>query len=404
MSVALFLEIKNEYTEHLVDTLSPFIYEGLTSVYKEAVRVAEESNTTDKILMIFQKFLQNINNWSQAKVDNETIRIKQLSNTADYLDDLVKAVIKSNIILLTYSNTISNVIGQSFYNTFTTSTFIHRCYAECGKDAHNNPYLFFHDIEPMDYKRNQIIIQQHIQTGVARAVRKMLPLSMILKEYLLNSANIIQEPPKVELMGTHNLADRGSILPPLNISQPVAIGQYGQHHLNPQLDQVVAQKIITENKIDPKLEREVMKIIKSENIKTDKQVIRDIMNIDKIITSMDHNKTEQNTRMPFEEDNNHRKLSEMLVNIPMDGGNFDILNNRLGKSDKKILNINFDDDANTDNNVNKKSVSATSMSGRAMPSRNHQRLGIETSEKMDPSKVKLIENYGQSNVNHKRSK
>lgn len=390
MSVALFLEIKNEYTEHLVDTLAPYIYEGLTSIYKRAVGVAEESNANDKILMIFQKLLQEISIWNQVKINEETNRIKRCSNTADYLDDLVKAVIKSNIILLTYSNTISNVIAQSFYNNVTTTTFIHRCYMECGKDAHNNPYLFFHDIEPMDFKRNQILIQQHIQSGITRAIRKILPLSMILKEYLANSANIIQEPPKVELLGSQNLADRGSILPPLG-GPPATLPTQS----------VIASKMATESKIDPNLEKEVMKIIKSESTKSDKQVIREIMNMDKILTSLDRPKAEQSVKVP-EQKSNRKKLSEILAYAPMESGNNDVLNKRLGTSDKKVLNINFDDEPSAENSANKQSVSGTTLSNRAMPNKNAPRMSLETSERMDPSKVKLIEDYGPSNDISKR--
>ena len=203
MNVSFFLEMKEEYTQHLVDTLAPYIYEGLTSIYKEAVRVANDSGCEEKILITFQKCLQAIGKWSQVIIAEETNRIKQLSGTTDYLDDLVKAVIKSNIILLTFSNNISNIVAQTFYNSFTTQLFIHRCYSECGKDAHNYPYLFYHDVSAMDYKRNQIVIQQNIQSGITRAIRKVLPISLILKEYLVNSINIIQEPPKVELVGAN---------------------------------------------------------------------------------------------------------------------------------------------------------------------------------------------------------
>lgn len=395
MSVALFLEIKNEYTEHLVDTLTPYIYEGLTSIYKESVKIAEETKATDKTLMIFQKYLQGISGWNQQKITDETNRIKRSSNTADYLDDLVKAVIKSNIILLTYSNTINNIIGQSFYNILTTETFIHRCYTECGKDAHNNPYLFFHDIDPMDYKRNQIIIHQHIQAGITRAIRKILPLSMILKEYLINSANIIQEPPKVELVGSN----MGSILPPLGIQAENKILPTKQIESPP-----IVQNMISENRVDSRLEREVMKMIKTESIKSDKQVIRDIMNMDKILTSMDNKQVDQKIRSIKEPKSNHQKHSDILPIMRLDGEDKekDILNHHLGKSDKKILNINIEDEPTVGNDANKKSVSGTSLSGRALPNRTGPRFSLETSEKMDPAKVKLIEDYGPQNGSMKR--
>lgn len=254
MSVALFLEIKNEYTEHLIDTVSPYIYEGLTCIYKHAEKLAKETNHEEKTLLIFQKLLQSIGDWNQSKIDEETNRIKQLSRTADYLDDLVKAVVKSNIILLSYSNTISNVIAQNFYNTLSTSTFIHRCYTECGKDAHNNPYLFYTDVDPMDYKRNQMIINSKIHSGITKAVRKILPISLILKEYLVNSFNLIQEPAKVELM---ELSKNSSIKKEKS-----------------SINTLSSQK---------KLEQEVLKMINSENTKNAEKTIKEILNLEKYI-------------------------------------------------------------------------------------------------------------------------
>jgi len=393
MSVAFFLESKNEYAEHLVDTLSPYIYEGLTSIYKEAVRLAKEINREGNTLMIFQKLLQSIGNWSQLRIVEETNRIKQLSNTADYMDDLIKAVIKSNIILLTYSNNISNVIGQSFYNSLTTSTFIHRCYTECGKDAHNNPYLFFHDVEPMEYKRNQIIIQQHIQAGITRAVRKILPISMILKEYLINSINIIHEPQKIELVGGNNVLENMYPLP-ANIFPK---------------DVVSETKNVSE-KLDSKLEKEVMDIIKSESTRSDKQKIQAIMNMDKYLTSLNPKipaELELSNKNSSKKTSSSKMKSEIIIapNLAEKEENdksSDFENNRLGEFDKKIINMNFDDEP-TILAATHKSISGTTISARPMPGRAGPKMNIETSERIDPTKVSLIEDYG-SQIGGSRTK
>ena len=187
----VILEIRKEYTDHLVDILTPYIYEGLASVYKEAMQLSKDVNCSEKLLLIFQKKLQAIIKWDDAKINEETTRIKRLSNTADYLDDLVKAIIKTDILLLTNTNDISGAVAENFYDSFTTSALIHRCYIECGKDVHNNPYLFFHDVDVMDYKRNQLIIQQQIRDAIVRAIRNVLPIQPILKQY--NSDRLTNE-------------------------------------------------------------------------------------------------------------------------------------------------------------------------------------------------------------------
>ena len=419
MNGSLFLEIKNEYTEHLVETIAPYIYEGLTCIYKDAVRIANECDDGDKTLIIFQKLLQSVGNWNQIRVNEETIRIKQQSNTADYLDDLVKAVVRSNIVLLTYSNSVSNIIGQSFFNSLTTGTFVHRCYTECAKYAHNNPYLFFHDIDPMDYKRNQIIMQSKIQDGISRAVRKILPISMILKEFLVNSANIVQEPPKVELIG---LGPTCGTQAGDNFMLPGS-GRIGntfdtfprQLNIDQRPHDIEARRGPTsDTKLDAKLEREVLKIIKSESAKSDKQKIQAIMNLDKIITSMEPNKPADLSARNFSRkevstinkhnNNNNNNNYFVAPNLMEEDCNFydDLANSRLRQSDVKLININIDDEPTEDISM-KKSISGTTMTARGMPGRTGPRMDPETSERIDPSKINLIEDYGPQHGGSKRN-
>ena len=185
MNIALFLETNAEYMNHLMDAVTPYVYEGLLSIYREAVNIADERNANKKLLLIFQKLLQSINDWSHEKLCRETDRIKQLSLSGDYLDMLLRCVVKSKIVILSCSDTMSQKFGDKFLDSISTPHFIHLCYIECGKYAHNNPYLFYHEPDkPMEHKRNLIIIQTKIDEGIRRAIRKLLPVSMILKEYL----------------------------------------------------------------------------------------------------------------------------------------------------------------------------------------------------------------------------
>lgn len=346
MNVSLFLEIRDEFTEHLIDTLTPFINEGLGSFYKEAVDISEKNGKNEKVLIIFQTLLLDIEGWTQYKSDEETNRIKQASGAGDYLDDLVKSVIKSNIILLTYSNTISNAIAQSFYNTLSTSALIHRCYIECAKDAHNNPFLFYHAVDPMDIKRNQIIIEKNIQKAITRGIRKILPIGLILKEYLANSINIINEPPQVELVQI-----LGTTVLPVTI-QPALEPVIG-FEVKPELKPEANSEVKMEIKSDKQLDKQVMKMVKNENEKSDRDKVRALMKLEKALNSAvsDNNDFPQrggksrNYAHILDEDKN--KSSEYSPN------------KKLNKSDRAVININFNTDSDTDNSNVKNSSSKT---------------------------------------------
>lgn len=216
MSSAIYLEIRREYTEHLVDLLGPLIYEGLKNIYETAMILARDAGKVESTLTVYQECLQNISEWSDKKIITETNRFRQScgisqgqsrvsqSPKANYgvLDDLVKAVIKSNILLLCHSNEISSDVARLFYDTFRTESLIHQCYIECGKEIHNQPFLFYFDpgAGKVDYMRNQVIVMRKVEDGIMRATRKIMPLNLILKEFLINTYEIFAEPVKVELV------------------------------------------------------------------------------------------------------------------------------------------------------------------------------------------------------------
>jgi hypothetical protein len=205
-NIAFFLRRRDEYTNFLSDILTPYIYEGLSSMYFRAAQICDKNNNNDNCLITFQKLLRRIPEWNQSHIEKEMIRIKSKSNTTEYFDDLVKAVISSNIILLTHSGTISNNISQSFLNNLDISLFVHMCYVEAGKDAFNQSYLFYHDVHLIYYKAHVSVIIGLIEKAIPRAIRKILPIKQILQEYQINSLALHKENvlPNVELLGAGN--------------------------------------------------------------------------------------------------------------------------------------------------------------------------------------------------------
>jgi len=174
-------EIKKEYTIQLVNMLTPAIYEGINSIYLEVKKISKEGEE----LKLFQKFLAQIPSWTEPMIVAEASRIKTVIPNSDILDDLIKAVIQSNIILLT--NTDVNE-KQKLLNEFNIdlnyNKFIHNVYIEVAKTFYNYPFLFFHKMGAYDYKRNQLKAHELIKETIEEAIRKMLPLKMILKKYL----------------------------------------------------------------------------------------------------------------------------------------------------------------------------------------------------------------------------
>jgi len=182
--INLLIETKNEYTIHLSNILAPLVYEGFQSIYKKAQKIS----LTNDILKIYQDFLKQIPEWNENTIDNETNRIIDLTHSKDWLIDLVKATIKSNLIVLTYNPNVKNKykVDSKLYQNIKINNFIHKIYIECARELWNNPYLLYHDYSPIEIKRNQrdtIII---IKDCIKESLRKILQeyFKHILQIYL----------------------------------------------------------------------------------------------------------------------------------------------------------------------------------------------------------------------------
>jgi len=179
LTMNYLVETKKEYTTQLVNIISPFIFDGMQSLYEEACKVSKENEE----LKIFQSFLKKIPSWNNLILETETARILKESNCEDLLSQLLLAVIKSNIMVLTNTppdrkNTIKLPSDIDFQK------FIHFAYIETAKTVYENPYLFYHKFSVFDIKKNQRDARESIKSSIHEAIRKLLPLQYILKEYL----------------------------------------------------------------------------------------------------------------------------------------------------------------------------------------------------------------------------
>ena len=194
-------EIKKEYTIQLVNLLTPSIYEGINSIYGEVKQIAKDGEE----LKIFQGFLAKIPTWNEQMIANESSRIKTVTQNSDILDDLIKAVIQSNILLLT-STDISDKhkVLKEFNINLNYNKFIHNVYIEVAKTFYNYPFLFYHKVPALEFKKNQLKSHKLIKEAIEESIRKMLPLQLILKKYLGIMSEITDDKYLKSLVNTEN--------------------------------------------------------------------------------------------------------------------------------------------------------------------------------------------------------
>lgn len=201
-------DIKAEYTEFLIYILSPLIFEGMRSLYDKAIEQEEKYIQMSKdnvnvknpgVFKIFQHFLKNIQTLNQNLIEAELIRIRDASKHADIFEKLIKAVIKSNIILLTYnaSGKECKLVNEKLHEKVDCKIFIHKVYIESAKQFYNAPELFWHKLPPLEIKRNQRECINIINKSINIAIKESMPINDILTEYLKNDYIIETEENRV---------------------------------------------------------------------------------------------------------------------------------------------------------------------------------------------------------------
>lgn len=186
------VDIKNEYSTYLIDMLVPLIYEGIQSTYNHAMDYCnkmDQMNTEHVgVVNIFRAFLKDIPKLSATAIEAETRRIKEFSLCSDWFDDLVKAVIKSYIVLLTFnvSGQTCKLVNEKYHEKINVNEFVHKCYIECATTFFNNPELFWDGHSDEIRQSCKAVAYKHIRQGITDAIHKMLPIKLILQEFLNN--------------------------------------------------------------------------------------------------------------------------------------------------------------------------------------------------------------------------
>ena len=208
------VDAKDIYTTYLTNILTPLFYNELRIIYENAMKVELEyiegekmncKNVNPGVIILFQILLSD---WIKTINDLEVARYKSNSNCADIFDDLIKAVMKSNIIVLTYTSSkkTCKIVKEKLYEKISTLQFIKQCITECIKIFFDHPLLFYHKFPNNELKDNQKIIYYLIKICIKNAIYACIPMKEVLYEYLNNDYKE-PEKPDIKKMIYHDIYD-----------------------------------------------------------------------------------------------------------------------------------------------------------------------------------------------------
>lgn len=170
----MMIELKHEYTIQLINILSPVILEGLQSLYTTARNSSEKTN----ILKTFQSLLKRIPNWDYNMINKELTRIELQTKKTPWIFQLIQAVFKVNMLIFNLEP------SENLKNELNMGQFIHFVYIECAREFWMDPFLFYDEYPSYEVKRNYLEIMKKINCSIENAIRRLLPMGMILDKFL----------------------------------------------------------------------------------------------------------------------------------------------------------------------------------------------------------------------------
>jgi primosomal protein N'' len=213
----VLVEAKREYLGQLYLIMCPVMIEVFHDMYDEATKLSKGRKT----LIMFQKVLKEVPNWSNQMSANHT------SNIADrcaWFNDLLAAVfvactkILSAVRLKTDNKKISLKLP-------TNEVFIQTCYNNVAKDLYKDPYIF-HD-EQSEYVRDEQLTQR-MSTCIEVTVKELIPIQQILQTYMSQETRDIDLDGEVQDTEDPDVFDEPEEMPeaePLPENEPMMGGE-----------------------------------------------------------------------------------------------------------------------------------------------------------------------------------
>ncbi len=180
--LSVYSDARAEYTKQLCVFLVPAYFQFFTELLEKSKR--DMVNEPRRVLWQFQTYLNEIHDWNMEKVSSEISRINTNCG-CDYLDDLLTAVFIAHTKVLTAIRLSSNK-KKIEINVPKVEHFLFKVLCETSKLLWGSTYLFRDGISGIEKQQNYRTIEQIINEGILQAVRSLVPVKSILRDFVNN--------------------------------------------------------------------------------------------------------------------------------------------------------------------------------------------------------------------------
>lgn len=358
-------DIKNIYLQQLTSILTPCMFDSIKNIYNRSCEIAKGSKMS--VEYAFKVCLKDLVNLSQQSITNEVSKIKSLSNSGSYFDNLVKSVIKSHIVLMSYNVSKENcpICDIRKYN-IDINKFIHECYIELGNLIFNDPRIFIMCLKDGDELNN---INGNIRCGnkfdklvkkcISKVVFSFIPVNDVLVEYLNKDKitdDYIKAKQEIEKDEIVNKIIEG-------INEKIKINQTGGFNIDELMERI--KNLISSNsnnieqpiniqsvqstikQIDNVISNDISAAIITEE--KSKEIDNKIQDKEEINNSEVNNQinNEGNNTINNEQDNNKQDIKDQLISDKQENSDNQSINDNQNNNESVIE---IDSDNNNDDN------------------------------------------------------
>jgi len=178
--LSVYSDARAEYTKQLCVFLVPAYFQFFIDLLEKAKEASAQE--PKRALWQFQNSLNEVHDWNMEKVNHE-IHTIHTNSGCDYLDDLLTAVFIAHTKVLTAIRLSANK-KKIEINVPKVEHFLFKVLCETSKLLWSSSYLFRDGIPAIEKQQNYRAIEQIINEGILQAVRSLVPVKSILKDFV----------------------------------------------------------------------------------------------------------------------------------------------------------------------------------------------------------------------------
>ena len=195
-NVATYSEARSEYTKQLATFIVPALFAWFQTLW------SRNAGDKQRCLSLFQNECEEVSRWNQDRINDEVRALIERSG-CDYMEELMTAVFVAHTKVLTAVR-LSTKQKKLSITVPKLDHFLHRIFKEAARCLWKTPYLFMEvagSSNVVERQKNMLQAEQLLTESISTAVRGLLPVKQILKDYLEDDEDEVPEvvpvPPEV---------------------------------------------------------------------------------------------------------------------------------------------------------------------------------------------------------------